>query len=89
LYSSFPYGSRCLYFDNFFINVANWDNGKSWSTPWVIDDPAVYVIPPPGRTVAQLNRRRSRKVARHSNQHSKKSSKPKYQTARRARTKRQ
>ena len=32
LASSFPYNYRCLAFDNFFFNVANWDNGKSWST---------------------------------------------------------
>ena len=60
MYSSFPYGTRCMYFDNFFVNVANWDNGKNWSTPWVIDDPAFYVIPPEGMTVADLPRRRSR-----------------------------
>jgi hypothetical protein len=60
LYSSFPYGSRCMYFDNFFVNVANWDNGKNWSTPWVIDDPAFYVIPPKGQTIANLPRKRSR-----------------------------
>ncbi len=66
LYSSFPYGSRCLYFDNFFLNVANWDNGKSWSTPWVIDDPQVFVIPPQGKTLANLVRTRTRSVARRS-----------------------
>ena len=60
MYSSFPYGSECMYFDNFFVNVANWDNGKSWSTPWVIDDPAFFVIPPEGKTVANLVRKRSR-----------------------------
>lgn len=57
LYSSFPYGSKCMYFDVFFVNVANWDNGKSWSTPWVIDDPAFYVIPPQGKTLADLPRK--------------------------------
>jgi len=60
LYSSFPYGSRCLYLDNIFFNVANWENGKNWSTPWVIDDPEFFVIPPEGKTVANLVRRRSR-----------------------------
>ena len=53
LYSSFPYSTQCLYFDVFFLNVANWDNGKSWSTPWVIDDPAFYVIPPAGKTLGR------------------------------------
>ena len=27
LASYFPYGNRCLTFNNFFFNVANWDNG--------------------------------------------------------------
>jgi len=67
LYSSFPYGSRCLYLDNIFFNVANWENGKNWSTPWVIDDPDFFVIPPAGKTLANLVRRRGRsQVARRS-----------------------
>jgi hypothetical protein len=56
LMSSFPYGMRCQVFNNFFFNVANWDNGRTWSTRWIIDDPKVYVIPPQGQTVAQLYR---------------------------------
>jgi hypothetical protein len=56
LMSSFPYGMRCQQFNNFFFNVANWDNGRTWSTPWVIDDPKVFVIPPAGQTVANLYR---------------------------------
>jgi hypothetical protein len=39
------------------VNVANLDNGRTWSTPWVIDDPAVYVIPPQGQTLAILTGR--------------------------------
>src|SRR3954469_11969475 len=56
LMSSFPYGERCTTMNNFFFNVANWDNGHTWSTPWVIDDPKVYVIPPLGQQVTQLYR---------------------------------
>jgi hypothetical protein len=56
LMSSFPYGMRCQTFNNFFFNVANWDNGRTWSTQWVIDDPKVFVVPPEGQTVAQLYR---------------------------------
>ncbi len=63
LYSSFPYGSRCLLFDNFFFNVANWENGKNWSTPWVIDDPQFFVIPPEGLSLAQLLRPHQRSQA--------------------------
>lgn len=60
LYSSFPYGSKCKYFDNFFLNVANYENGKNWSTQWIVDDPEFYVIPPEGMTVADLTRSRGR-----------------------------
>ena len=60
LMSSFPYGYRTLAFDNFFFNVANWENGRNWSTAWVIDDPTIHVIPPAGKEVAQLYRKRKR-----------------------------
>jgi hypothetical protein len=56
LMSSFPYNEKCTTFNNFFFNVANWDNGRTWSTPWVIDDPKIYVIPPAGQQVANLYR---------------------------------
>jgi len=59
LYSSFPYASRCLVLDNIFFNVANYENGKNWSTPWVIDDPQFFVIPPEGQSLANLVRRRA------------------------------
>lgn len=61
LMSSYAYSWRCLTFNNFFFNVANWDNGRSWSTPWVIDDPKIFVQPPAGQVVDNLyrNRRRS------------------------------
>ncbi len=54
--SSFPYSMRCMTFNNFFFNVANWENGRSWSTKWVIDDPKIFVQPPPGKTAANLYR---------------------------------
>lgn len=64
LLSSFPYGTRCLYYDNFFFNVANFENGRNWSTPWTIDDPSMYVIPPRGQAVENLARNRPGQVAR-------------------------
>jgi hypothetical protein len=51
--SQFPYGYRCDRLNNFFFNVANKDDGKSWSTAWIIDDPRLYV-----RHEAQANRKR-------------------------------
>lgn len=62
LTSNFAYNYRALAFDNFFFNVANWDNGKSWSTAWVIDDPKVFVIPPEGKTIADIKRRKGQRV---------------------------
>jgi hypothetical protein len=41
--SQFPYGYRCEEVNTFFFNVSNGDNGRTWSTPWVVDDPMVYV----------------------------------------------
>ena len=40
--SQYPYGSRCQRFDTMFFNVVSGDNG-AWSTPWIIDDPSIYV----------------------------------------------
>lgn len=38
-----PYGFRATEFRTFFFNICNRD-GASWSTPFVIDDPEVYVV---------------------------------------------
>lgn len=54
--SQYPYGMKCQSFKNFFFNVANWDNGRTWSTQWIIDDPKIFVVPPQGQTVANLYR---------------------------------
>jgi hypothetical protein len=42
--SRYPYGNRCQRFHTFFFNVVNQDDGRSWSTPWVVDDPALYLV---------------------------------------------
>jgi hypothetical protein len=42
--SQFPYGYRTELLKTFFYNVCVQDDGKTWSTPWVIDDPKVYFI---------------------------------------------
>ena len=60
--SSFPYNYRCLCMDNFFFNVANLDNGRTWSTPWVIDDPKIFVIPPQGLELADLYPKKGQRV---------------------------
>ena len=42
LYSSFPYGYKAEYFATHFFNSCNQNDGKTWSTPIIIDDPAVF-----------------------------------------------
>ena len=42
--SQFPYGYRTETLKTFFYNVCTMDDGKTWSTPWVIDDPKVYFV---------------------------------------------
>ena len=44
LYSSWPYGYHAENFATMFYNVVNNDDGRSWSTKWIVDDPAVYVL---------------------------------------------
>lgn len=60
--SSFPYNYRCLCLDNIFFNVANHDNGRTWSTPWVIDDPKIFVIPPKGHQLTDLYPKKGQRV---------------------------
>jgi hypothetical protein len=42
--SQFPYSYRTEWIRTFFFNVCTHDDGKTWSTPWVIDDPKVYFV---------------------------------------------
>jgi len=42
--SQFPYGYRTELLKTFFYNVCTRDDDKTWSTPWVIDDPKVYFV---------------------------------------------
>ena len=44
LSSQLPYGYRAERLNSFFFNICNQNNGRIWSTPFLIDDPAVYVI---------------------------------------------
>ena len=58
LYSGFPYGYRCEQTSTFFFNIVNQDDGKSWSTRWIVDDPKVFVAsgtyrPSPQQQVVQ------------------------------------
>jgi hypothetical protein len=42
--SQFPYGYRCVRLRTFFFNVCNGDDGRTWSTEWIIDDPSMYFV---------------------------------------------
>lgn len=41
--SYYPHGFRADRFQTFFFNVVNNDNGRTWSTPWVVDDCMFYM----------------------------------------------
>ncbi|MEW4488066.1 hypothetical protein AB1L42_08290 [Thalassoglobus sp. JC818] len=40
--SQYPYTIAGTHFNTIFFNVCSADDGKTWSTPWIIDDPKVY-----------------------------------------------
>jgi len=42
--SQYPYSFRAEQFRTFFFNICNRDDGASWSTPFVIDDPQLFVV---------------------------------------------
>lgn len=42
LRSMLPYSIPGQYFNTVFFNVCSGDDGRTWSTPWLIDDPQVY-----------------------------------------------
>jgi len=41
--SEFPYSYRAESLKTFFFNICNNDDGRTWSTAWIIDDARVYV----------------------------------------------
>lgn len=53
--SQLPYQIPGTHFNTIFFNVCSADDGKSWSTPWIIDDPKVYYIS--GNQVQQARQR--------------------------------
>lgn len=44
--SQFPYDYRCERFRTFFYNTCSADDGRRWSTAFVVDDPKVFVLRP-------------------------------------------
>jgi hypothetical protein len=44
LVSKLAYGVRVENFNTIFFNVVNQDDGRTWSTEWIVDDPEIYVL---------------------------------------------
>lgn len=61
LASRYCYGFRAVQFHTFFFNVLSRDDGHTWSTPWIVDDPSLYVVP---QKTHQLTRRHGYRPAR-------------------------
>ena len=38
-----PYGHTAQTLNTFFFNVVNGDDGRTWSTEWIVDDPSLYI----------------------------------------------
>lgn len=55
--SQFPYGFRGLHFETFFFDLIGGDNGRTWSTSWIIDDPSLYLARQPRATPKAVQRR--------------------------------
>jgi hypothetical protein len=42
--SQYPYSFTARDFRTYFFDVCNLNNGRNWSTPFVIDDPKLYIV---------------------------------------------
>ncbi|WP_235952357.1 hypothetical protein [Crateriforma spongiae] len=60
--SQFPYDYRAERFRTFFYNICSADNGRNWSTAFIVDDPKVFVLRPRGgQRVARTPSSKSRR----------------------------
>jgi hypothetical protein len=59
LASKYPYGYRAQRFRTYFFDVCNKNDGRTWSTPFVIDDPQLYLVNA-SRVVSMLERKEQR-----------------------------
>jgi len=51
--SHYPYDFKIEQLNGLFFNVFNRDDGKSWSTSWVVDEPAIYIGRGTARTASR------------------------------------
>jgi hypothetical protein len=56
--SQFPYGYRTEWMKTYFFNVCTRDDGRTWSTPWVIDDPKVHFVKRPQMATTPTQKKR-------------------------------
>jgi len=70
--SQFPYSYSAQRFRTFFFNSCNKNDGKTWSTPFVIDDPRLYLVNPT-RVAANVKRNMQREARRAAKRNAKKS----------------
>lgn len=42
--TTLPYGYQAERFSTLFFNITSANNGRTWSTPFIVDDPQVYVL---------------------------------------------
>ncbi|HEX6984503.1 MAG TPA: hypothetical protein VF170_03965 [Planctomycetaceae bacterium] len=42
--TTMPYGYQAQRFSSLFFNITSANDGRTWSTPFIVDDPAVYVV---------------------------------------------
>jgi hypothetical protein len=69
LTSQFPYGFQARQLRTYFFDVCNLNDGRTWSTPFVIDDPKLFVMNPTrvNSIVAQKQSQEAQAAARTSN----------------------
>ena len=87
LTSQFPYSYSAQRFRTFFFDVCNKDDGKSWSTPFVIDDPQLFVVND-SRIASVVNRKMQREAKRKAQQNVRQQAKPNAKVARKPKSKR-
>lgn len=58
--SQYPYGFTAHQLDTFFFDLISADDGQTWSTSWIIDDAAFYLVHRPAPTTRTFTRPRRR-----------------------------
>ena len=61
LTSQYPYSYHAERFRTFFFDACNKNDGKTWSTPFVIDDPQLYLMNP-SRVAGTIKRKVEREA---------------------------